>query len=421
MTAPSTGCWLARGLLVLAGGCTALPHGPVASDAGTAGEGGMSATGGSPGREAACSVTKHVEVPLELFGEALDPPSVRRWRDRFVLMASGSLTLTRAAELAVVSWQGVDIQNHLPLAGLCPDDVCTNVLGVSVLATALPSPQLLLADEGTVVSMPTYLVHAKAWDSSRSDPLVTPLFDAHIAAITTRAAMQSSRDAARAVFAIGNLDDPTLQAVEIGPDAEVVAPVSTLTLSATPWNCLAVVPTGEAGAISAVVEAESGTEIAWHLRELGPDGNTVFETVATVPIGSALGYTECPTIVDGPDGFHAQWVSSEGASVVATVIRGDEPATTPGLASFEATPGILAGVTGDELWFQGLVDAEHRGFLRFQRDGSPGGPAITLPRLPESTVEHRRALPALLSAEGNSLFVTYELEDERVLEELHCP
>jgi len=412
---------LTRYLLVLAGGCTALPHGPVGSDAGAGGEGGMTAVGGSPGRDETCSVANHVEVPLELFGEAPDPPSVHRFGDRFVLMASGSLTQSRAAELAVVSWQGVDIQNQLALGGLCPHDVCTNVLGVSVLATALSSPQLLLADEGTVVSMPTYLVQAKAWDSSRSDPLVTPLFDAHIEAITTRAAMQSSRDAARAVFAIGNRDDPTLEAIEVGPDAEVVAPVATLTLSATPWDCLAVVPTREAGAVSAVVAKESGTEVAWHLFELDRDANIVFEARATVPVGDALGYTDCPTIVDGPEGFHAQWVSAEGASVVATVIRGEDATSTPGLASFEASPGILAGVTFDELWFQGFVDAEHRGFLRFHRDGSPGLPAVTLPLLPESTVERRRALPALLSVEGYAGFVTYELESNRVLEELRCP
>jgi hypothetical protein len=233
--------------------------------------------------------------------------------------------------------------------------------------------------------------------------------------------MQSSRDAARALFAIGNIDDPTLQVIAIGADAEVVAPVSTLTLSSAPWDCLSVVPTGKAGAISAVVKAESGSEVTWQLRELDADANTAFETEATVPVGEALGYADCPTVVDGADGFHAQWVSADGASVVATLARDSEPSSVPLLASFDASPGILAGALERELLFQGLVDDEHRGFSRFHEDGSPGGPAITLPPLPESTLEQRRALPALLSAEGASVFVAYELEDARVIEELRCP
>jgi hypothetical protein len=413
--------WQPHVLLVLTAGCTTLPHGPVDSENGAGGEAGMTATGGAPGHEDACSVTRHVELPLELFGDAVDPPSLRRFGTRFVLMASGSLTLSRAAELAVVSWQGVDIQHHLPLTGLCPNEVCSNLLGVSVLATADSAPQLLLTDEGSVVSMPSYLVHAKAWDLSRSDPVVTPLFDAHIAAITTRSAMQASRDARRALFAIGNIDDPTLQTIELGADAEIVAPVSSLTLSSAPWDCLSVVPTGKAGAISAVVRAESGTEVTWHLRELDADATTVFETLATVPVGDALGYTDCPTVVDGADGFHAQWVSSDGNSVVATVLRDAEPTSPPALASFEVSPGVLAGALDGELLFLGFVVDEQLGFLRFHRDGSASGPPITLPPLPPSTLELRRALPALLGAEGASLFVGYELEEHRVLEELRCP
>ena len=380
----------------------------------------MSAIGGAPSHEAVCSVTKHLELPLDLFGDAGDPPSIRRFEDRFVLMASGSLTLSRAADLAVVSWQGVDVQNHLSLTGICPDDVCTNVLGVSVLARALHNPQVLLTDEGSAVSMPSYLVHAKAWDTSRTDPAVAPLFDAHIAAITTRAAMQSSRDAARALFAIGNIDDPTLQTVEIGADAEVIAPVSTFTLASAPWDCLTVVPTSHAAAISAIVEAESGTEVTWQLRELDANADTAFETMATIPVGDALGYADCPTVVEGPDGFHAQWVSAVGTSIVASVARDADPSRAPSMATFDVSPGVLAGVLGEELLFQGFVDDEHRGFSRFLADGPSGGPPLTLPALPESTPEQRRALPALLSVEGESLFVTYELEDERVFAQFRC-
>ncbi|HEX5101447.1 MAG TPA: hypothetical protein VFV94_18170 [Polyangiaceae bacterium] len=407
-------------LLLVTVGCTALPHGPVDSRGGTAGEGGMTGTAGAPSHDATCSETNHIELPLDLFGAAVDPPSVRRFDDRFVLRASGSLNLSRSAELAVVSWQGLDIQNHLSLSGLCPDDVCTNVLGVSVLATPFSTPQLLLTDEGSVVSMPSYLVHAKAWDTSRSDPAVTPLFDAHIAAITTRAALQSSRDAARALFVLGNIDDPTLQVIEMGADAAIVAPVSTLTLPPLPWDCLTVVPTERAGAISAVVKGESGVEVTWQLRELDADATSTLETAATIPVGEALGYTDCPIVVDGPDGFHAQWVNGDGQSVVAGLTRAAGRNAAPRIATFEVSPGVLAGALGKELLFQGFVDAEHRGFSRFLADGSPGGAPIPLPVLPEPTPERRRALPTLLSSEGESLFVTYELEDERVIAELRC-
>lgn len=380
----------------------------------------MAEAGGSGGRTETCTVAKHVEIPLDLFGEASDPPSVRPWGDRFVLLSSAPLTQTRMADLAVVSWQGVDIQNELSLKGLCPDDVCTNVLGVSVLATDASNPQLLLADEGSAVSMPSYLLHAKAWDTSRSDPADTELFDAPIAAITTRAAMQSSRDATRALFAIGNIDEPTVQAIELGPDAEVIAPVTTLTLSGAPWDCLAIVPTRGAGALSAVVKTEGGTEVTWHLRELDAGADSVFETMATVPVSDALGYTDCPTVVDGPDGFHAQWVNAYGNSVVASVERDADPAAAPTLLRFDVSPGVLAGAMSAELWFQGFVSDDRRGFVRLRDDGSPGGPPITLPVLPESSDEHRRALPTVLGTEGDAAFVAYELEDARVLEQIRC-
>lgn len=400
--------WRAPWLFLLTLSCSAEPRATTGPVQGAGGFG-------------TCSVVEHVEVPLELFGESLDPPSIARWGERFSVMGSRSLTQSREADIAVLSWNGVDVEEHLALTGLCPDDVCTNLLGVAVLATAAGSPQLLLADEGSAVSMPTYPLRVKAWDTTRSDPLMARLFDAHIAAITTRVAMKGSRDATRALFVLGNIDAPELQAIELGADATVVAPASTMTLLSSNWDCLSVVPTSEAGAISAVTRTETGTEVVWHLRELDAEASTVLDTSVTVPVGDALGYADCPTVVESPHGYTAQWVNVDDESLVATVSRRAESGAAPELVRFDVSPGLLAAVVGTELLFQGMVDDERPGFTRFTGDGAPGGPPITLPALPESTLEHRRAPPKVLSVEGASLYLTYELESTRVLEELRCP
>jgi hypothetical protein len=373
-----------------------------------------------PGEPGACSVVEHVEVPLDLLGEAPDPPSVVRWGERFALLGSGSLSQRRTADSAVVSWDGVDVEEHLALTALCPDDVCTNVLGVAVLATAAGRPQLLLVDEGSAVSMPAYPLRARAWDSARSEPLGGRVFDARIAAVTTRVAMKGSRDGARALFVLGNIDAAELQAIEMGVDAAVVAPVSTMDLAAARWDCLTVVPTHEAGAISAVTRTDSGTEVVWHLRELDAEASTVLDRSVTVPVGDALGYTGCPTVVESAQGYAAQWVNTDAQSVVAKVLRATSPGTTPELLRLDRSPGVLAGGVGTELLFQGQVDDEHQGFARLAADGASGGPPITLPPLPASTLEHRRAPPSVLSVEGSSLYLTYELEAARVFEELSC-
>jgi len=418
MSTPANVMRRAAWLLGLAVGCSP-KHQPLPPPAqGDAGAGGLGGLGGTSG--GVCSVVEHVEVPLELFGEALDPPSIARWGKRFALLGSGSLSQARAADIAVVSWDGVDVQQHLALTGLCPDDVCTNVFGVAVLATAAGRPQFLLADVGPAVSMPTYPLHARAWDEAQGGPLEAPLFDAHITAITTRVDMKSSRDGARALFVLGNIDAPEVQAIELGPDAAVIAPVRTLSLSSASWDCLSVVPTREAGAISAVARTESGAAVVWHLLELDADANPVLDTSVTVPVGDALGYVDCPTVVEGAEGYAAQWLSSDAGSLVASVRRGAESGAAPEWVHFDVNPGLLAAVVDTELFFQGFVDDEHRGFLRFDPDGTTGGPPITLPVLPESTLDHRRALPRVLSVEGDSLSVSYELETTRIFEELRC-
>lgn len=366
-----------------------------------------------------CSVVRHVEVPLELVGASADPPRFLRWQERFALVASGSLTQTQSADVAIVSWHGIDSQAHLALDGLCGDDVCT-VLGRALLANPQGDPELVVVVPTGAGSMPAYPLEAKAWDASGAEPATAPLFDEHITAITTRTAIEASANAARALFVIGNIDSTELDLVEIGPDASAVAPASQLSVSSTYWDCLGIVPTREAGAVSAVAKTESGTAVVWHLRELDAQARTLLDTTLTIPVGEALGYTDCPTVVVGPDGFYAQWVSSEQASLVAVAKRGAEPGDEPVLARFDENPGVLAGVRPGELLFYGAVDDEHRGFVRLKADGTRGGAPIVLPALPASTLEHRRARPEVLGIEGSSLYVTYELETARVLEAYDC-
>jgi hypothetical protein len=260
-----------------------------------------------------------------------------------------------------------------------------------------------------------------AWDSERTEPAITPIFESRVGAIVTRPGMRASRDGRRALFALGNIDTPGFQAVEIEEGAALVAPASTLALSGTPWDCLAVVATDEAAALSTVVKPEAGNEVVWQLRELDADANTVLETSATVPVGDALGYTDCPTVIESPDGYHAQWVNLDNGATLATLRRDAEPGTPPELVSLDTTPGVLVGALRDELLFLARIDDDHQGFVRWVRAGVPVAPPVVLPMLPESTSERRRLAPKLLSVEGSSLFVSYELESVRVIEEISCP
>lgn len=367
-----------------------------------------------------CSATRHVEVPLDLPAEQTDPPGEVPFGARFALVDSESVSLEKSAAVALVSWQGVDDEQRFALNELCPDGVCRNVHGTSVLGTSAGGLEFLLAEQGSAVSMPAYPLRLMVWDSAGSDAEITPLFAARVTAITTRTDMQASKDARRALFALGNIDTPELELVEIAENAALVAPPVSLTLG-TPWDCLSVLPTDTAGAISAVTKLDSGTAVVWSLRELDADANVVFDTSVTVPVGDTLGYTDCPTVLAAPEGFLAEWTSTDERSVLASVPRDLAAGAGFSVLELDASPGLLEGVLHDELLFLAALDGGAPGFVRLTRTGEPGGPTITLPALPASTAEQRRAPPHVLNVKGASVDIAYELENTRVFEELSCP
>lgn len=396
--------------LILALGCASHEHSTTSSP-----------DGGTPPGAGACALTKRVEVALDLLGELSDPPALVPFGERFAMIDGESIISDKIANAALVSWQGVDSQTEFELTELCPDGICRNIHGSALLATAAADPEFLLAEQGSAVSMPAYPLRALAWDGGGSPAHVTPLFETRVTAITTRAALESSRDAGRALFVLGNIDMPTLEAVEITAGATLVAPPAALTLPGPPWDCVAVVPTDAAGAISAVTKLDSGTDAVWTLRELDAQANVRFETNAPVPIGDALGFTDCPTVVESATGFHAQWVGTDGASVIATIARDAEAGAAPALLALDASAGALEGVLHDDFVFLAPLDGGQQGFIRLDRDGNPGGPGITLPALPPATLQQRRATPKALELQGSAVAISYELESTRVFEEWSCP
>lgn len=400
----------ARWLFVAALGCSSHDRTPTAAPSDGAG-----VTNG------ACSVVEHVEVPLDLFGELSDPPLVVPFGARFALVDDEGVTLDKTASAAVVSWQGVDENDAFTLAELCPDGVCRNIHGNGVLGATSGGLEFVLAEQGSAVSMPAYPLRLMAWDSDGGAAQITPLFDSRVTAITTRTDLESSRDAARAVFALGNTDMSSLEAVEIEAGATLVAPPAPMTLPSTPWDCLAVVPTDSAGAVSAVTKLDGGTHVMWSLRELDAEANVVFETSVDVPVGDALDYTDCPAVIESPQGFHAQWVNGYGAALLATVSRDAAPGDPLALLALDASPGPLAAVVHDQFLFLAMPDGEHQSFVRLAADGSPGGPPLTLPVPAASTLELHRASPRVLRVNGALLDLSYELDDARAFEEESCP
>jgi len=399
----------AHWLLLFATGCGGDDHAP------------SKAPDGVTPNDGVCTVVQHVEVPLDPFGQLSDPPQLVPFGERFGVVDGDSITLDKVANTALVSWQGVDSQTQFTLSELCPDGVCRNIHGTALLATATGEPEFLLAEQGSSVSMAAYPLRALAWDSDGGAAQITPLFDMRVTAITTRADLRSSRDAERALFVLGNIDMPGLQAVEIAANATLVAPPATMPLPGTPWDCVAVVPTDTAAAISAVTKLDGGTSVVWSLRELDAAANVLFETSAAVPVGDALGFADCPSVLESPEGFHAQWVGTSGESVVATVTRTAEPGAAAELLDLTENPGSLAAILQGDFVFLAVLDGGQQGFVRLARDGNPGGPGITLPALPLSTSERRRAAPQALKVTGSELALSYELESTRVFEQWSCP
>lgn len=368
-----------------------------------------------------CTLEQHVEVPLEPFGALGEPPELVPFGERFGVVDGDSVSLDRVAKVALVSWQGVDTQAELELRELCPDGACRNIHGTALLASAAGEPEFLLAEQGSSVSMPAYPLRALAWDGDGGAADVTPLFDARVTAITTRADLRSSRDAERALFVLGNIDMPSLEAVEIAAGATLVAPPATMPLPGPAWDCASVIPTDAAGALSAVTALDGGADVVWSVRELDAEANVIFEASATLPAGAARGFADCPRLLESPEGFHAQWVGTSGDAVVATLARGAPTESGAAVLELDPNPGALAGVLHGDFVFLAPLDAARRAFVRVDRAGDPGGPGVTLPVLPASTPERRRAEPQALRTAGSALSLSYELESTRVFEQWSCP
>jgi len=335
-------------------------------------------------------------------------------------VASDSVIQDRVADVAVASWQGVDVTEHFVLSGLCPDDRCRNLHGSAVLATDDGHAEFLLAEQGSSLSMAEYPLRLLAWRGGSAEAAISPLFDSRVNAITTRSDMKASRNAARALFASGNTDGSPLRVIEIAPGAAIVRAATPLEPVPIPWDCLDLIPTEEAGAISVISRRDGGRETEWKLWELDAAGNTVLDTGAMVPVGNELGYTNCPRVIESSEGFHAQWVNTEHASVIATISRGVVPGAAPALVDVSANPGNLAGALDGEFLFEATLDDGQRSLVRLTRDDPGSGTPAELPLLSGSSSEPVLAPPRVLRAAGQSLQVTYEFETTRVIEELHC-
>jgi hypothetical protein len=388
-------------------------------------QGGTGATGGACDdttgncAPAVCAAVKHVEVPLDLFGDVRDQHTVVRMGDRFALYATDRALRRGGADVAFVSWDGVDAHEHFELDEPCPDDVCAASLGLSAVETAAGDPELLMIDRGSGAAMSTYPIRAVAWDATQASPGPEKLFEAP-ADFQTLSELASAKNGERAVFAAGN-GGGVINIAELGTGPELVVQVSTLTPpSGTSWDCLDVVPTKEGAAVSVVSGGVSDTEARWILRELDAEGNTVFEVSSPVAAGAALGYTGCPMVAESPVGFHAIWYANDEASVVATALRASPADTPPTIASFPAVPGTLVGGRSDMLVFLVVLDDGRVGFRGIDQNGNDVAKLYVLPPLPARTAEHARTFPMLLSVEGSSLYVSYELETTRVIEQVVC-
>lgn len=367
----------------------------------------------TPPSHAACGVVRHVEVPRDLLTTDSNAPRLLPFGSRFALLAASTVATSRTVDAALVSWQGVDNLYRFALGGLCPNDVCRNVHGSALLASADEMPEFLLVEQGSNVSMAAYPFRVLAWEATESAPAETPLFEARVGAITTRSDMKSSADARRALFVSGNVDTPLLQLALLRDRGALAAAASTMPLPAAPWDCLTVVPTAGAAAISVLTRAENGVELTWSLRELGAESELVFEATAVIPVGDAVGYVDCPRVVASEQGFHAQWVSSGGNSVVATLKRDGGAAPGSTLFPLDISPGSLEGLLQGDFLFRAASPPTGRPALVRVSTSGTASVALMLPPLATS--------PQVLGVEGPLISLAYELDDARIFEQLECP
>jgi hypothetical protein len=155
--------------------------------------------------------------------------------------------------------------------------------------------------------------------TGQSGPAHEVLTTGQYGAQVTLMGMASSLDGRRTVWARGNSGTEDPQAIVLGGDAERRGnPIAVK--SDHHWDCLGVIPTTAAAAVS-VVETRDGSRF-WHLVELDAEGAQVFESSVDVTEDLSGSSTGCPfSVALTKGGFAALMRGSNAALIVVDVDR----------------------------------------------------------------------------------------------------
>jgi hypothetical protein len=371
---------------------------------GSAGDG--SPADGAAGQTGVCSVARHVEVPTDatyLAGSPSPALAVNRVGERFAV-AQHSDT---GNALEIVSWAGLDSQFHC--TSDCPSALQTG-MGVGLISDA-GDPRMLFVGSGVV-----------AWTGGPTVTGPTPLYwtgqDAQDATGTVMffrrgvQQLRASRDGQRALFGIGTAYfEPTVCLAELAGDASIPGGPQTMTLEQ--WECLDLLPTDTAGAVSLMVNPANRTALTWSVHEYDAAGVITAETAATVPLDPSAGLSQCPQVIDGPAGYQAYFAYDSSHGLLITLPSAGSNALPD--ARQVAGNGKLVGALDDELVFESV-----------QKDGKTHFSGLHVnDAAPRDLVGLPVAVPApqsaFVDADGRSLFISYQTSSARVFEEITCP
>ncbi len=263
----------------------------------------------------------------------------------------------------------------------------------------------------------------RAWRMDEpSVPEAQPLFGPSYSGLVSAFSLRPSRDATRAVFAHGyRAVTQEVTFAELDADGAMVSQAITLEVPSSSWDCLAVVPTEDAAAISLTADSEDRRQQFWLLRELNSSGELVFASQITLPTDyRALTASDggCAVFEDA-DGYSVALGDGAGSRRIGRLQR-DRPNELIVSESL-VLPGILVGTLAGTLVFSRdeWTETSHQvRFLGLPKSGT--GEPRTLAVTPATAIELYTDVQ-LIFAQGKSLIYGFPTRDSQVIEEVACP
>jgi hypothetical protein len=235
----------------------------------------------SPGEAPKCGFSTKVTLPSTPLTTA-DDLRIQRVGEGF-LLTSGSSSSPKTS-LARSSSEGE--------LGPVVESTAYAYLGLAAVGKDSAADQIVVLDRAPGDKVVAAVIDEETGLPGPAHEVLTAGYHGQVIEVGTA----SSLDGRRAIYAHGNriVEDP--QAIVLGGDAERRGePIVVKTGPDQDWDCLDVIPTASAAAIS-VVESRSGRRL-WHVVELDAEGAQIFEGSVDLTEELDDARVACPTYI----------------------------------------------------------------------------------------------------------------------------